>query len=68
MAEGVAAIQQAEELRAAVKTLRDLVRVFGLSWDEDALYIVEHELGFPMGDETDMFPADVEIERQSDGA
>lgn len=51
VAEGVAAIQEAAELRAAIITLRELVRVHGLSWDEDALYIVEHDLGFPMGTE-----------------
>jgi hypothetical protein len=61
MAEGVAAIQAEAEVREAVKTLRDLVWAFGLSWDEDALYIVEHELGFPMGDES------VEVGGQSAG-
>lgn len=49
MAEGVAAIQAEAEVREAVKCMRDLVAAFGLSWDEDALYIIESELGFPMG-------------------
>lgn len=50
MTEGVAAIQEEEELREAVRTIRQLVDKFGLSWDEDALYIIEHDLGFPLGD------------------
>lgn len=49
MTEGVAAIQEREELREAVKTLRQLVKLYRLSWDEDALYIIEHDLGFPLG-------------------
>lgn len=47
--QGVAGIQERNELREALTTLRQLVRWGGLSWDDDALYVVESKLGFPLG-------------------